>query len=239
MNPNSHIVIDGITIPVGQNLRSRAAREALPNLLGMPGLRHLECIEPGGILSISVGLHPPRIAETLPASAAGEDRRRRLYVQLPSGDAWARGEIVQTGAVIAELLTRRGARGISSADRLAIYRAAGGALDWTRRITDLRALGCVISTVVFRGGGNRRAVTRLHSRILVETAPDDGLPIVPMETIVARAYVDAAVQQAGAAHARYRHHLTGLVDRGQRWRLGAELQARLAAAGLMGVEGQS
>jgi hypothetical protein len=116
--------------------------------------------------------------------------------------------------------------------------ADNGALSFSAREAEPRALGCVISTVVFRGGGDRRAVTRLHSRVLVETAPDYGLPIVPMETIIARAHVEAAVQQASVAHARYRHHLTGLADRGQRWRLGAELQARLAATGLIGAEGR-
>ena len=234
----SDVLVDGTEIPLGPTLRGRAAREALPQLRRQPGLQHLGCIEPAGILSISFGLHPPRIAETLPASAAGDDRRRRISVKLPAADAWVQGEVAQTAALLLDLLARRGAMGISSADWMAIYRAVGGALDRTRRITDLRAHGCAISTVVFRNGGDRRAITRLHSHVLVETAPGDGLPIVPVESIVARAYVDAAVQQAGAAHDRYRHHLVGLVERGRRWRLGAELQARLAAAGLMGAEGR-
>ena len=238
MNPNSHIAVDGITIPVGQTLRGRPAREALPSLLAMPGLRHIERIDPAGNLSVSAGLHPPRIAETLPASAAGEERRRQLHVLMPSGAAWVHVEVPQTVALVGMLLADRGAAGVASADRLAFIRAAGGALDWTRRVTDLRAIGCVVSIVVFRNGGDRSSIVRMHSRLTVDGKPNDGLPVIEAETIVARAYVDAAVQQASAAHARYRHHLTGLVDRGRRWRLGTELQARLAAAGLMSAEGR-
>ena len=82
MTSNSHIVVDGINIPVGPTLRGRPAREALTSLLAMPGLRHIERIDPAGNLSVSAGLHPPRIAETLPASAAGEERRWRLGAEL-------------------------------------------------------------------------------------------------------------------------------------------------------------
>ena len=105
----SDVLVDGTEIPLGPTLRGRAAREALPQLRRQPGLQHLGCIEPAGILSISFGLHPPRIAETLPASSAGDDRRRRISVKLPAADAWVQGEVAQTAALLLDLLARRGA----------------------------------------------------------------------------------------------------------------------------------
>ena len=62
MSENTEIIVDGILIPIGQTMRGGPARQALPDMLALSGLRHFDRIEPAGILSVSTGMHPPRIA---------------------------------------------------------------------------------------------------------------------------------------------------------------------------------
>ena len=76
--------------------------------------------------------------------------------------------------------------------------------------------------------GRGHYVTRLHSSLLVDTPPDDGLPVIEAEAAAARAYLGASCAQALAVVERCRRHLHGLIDRGQRWGLGDDLRRLFA-----------
>lgn len=220
------IDVDGIAVPIGGTFTGDEARALIPTLAESPGLHHLSAIGPGG-LSLNAGMAPTRLP-AMPTGSRVPRRRRDMWVLLPSGEAWVHASITPATAKTVERLQKVGATGLDSDGRRDF--AAKSAIEYRRRLGDLRAQGCIISVVQI---SHIQTVSRLHSAIALDTPPDEGLPVIEAETVFNRAHPDAAFEQGCHFAARLVRQLDGLVDQAGRYGGGQSLRRRFTSEGLL------